>query len=354
MHALALQGAHIPLAILVPLLGVQRPAGDRQVTAEHQPEHVPLGTEGERAVLELVDDLGQPMETLGGIDRPVRHLRHPAGGLGDDVPAQRMEGARFHLHLIQAEALERAVRTRLQLGGGFLVEGEHDDALGRDQPAFDGVRRLGDHCGGFARTCCGHHLDAVVEADHRAGLLIGEWPAFDAVQQRTAGDPFARLMDLIAARPHRWPVGQPQHQRFFDRGRVAIELAAQVGIIEHRPQRVLTQGQGGACLQQCLLLLAGQPQRFLVGQIGSRLHLGEPVLDGGVGLLEQGDMVALALLAASLLQCRHQQARGRGGQAAEDQRWVPFTMEAQPCPGQARVHLQCIQRRVIPMTVNGQ
>ena len=104
----------------------------------------------QRAVLELVDDLGQPVEPLRGIDRPVRYLRHLPGGLGDDLPTQRMEGARFHPHLIQTDALERAVRTRLQLGGGVLVEGEHDDALGRDQPAFDGIGGLGHHRRGLA------------------------------------------------------------------------------------------------------------------------------------------------------------------------------------------------------------
>ena len=161
-------------------------------------------------------------------------------------------------------------------------------------------------------------------------------------------------MRLIAACPHRRPVGQPQHQRFFDRGGVAIELAAQVGIIEHRPQRVFVERQGGARLQQRLLLLVGQPQGFFVGQVGSRLHLGEPLLDGGVGLLEQGDMIALALLAASRRQCRRQQARGRHRQAAEDQGGMSVTLQGQPRPGQAGMHLQCLQRRVMPMTVNGQ
>ena len=131
-------------------------------------------------------------------------------------------------------------------------------------------------------------------------------------------------------------------------------MAAQRGVVEHRPQRLFLQWQGGARLQQRLLLLVGQPQRFLVGPFGGGLHLAKPALDRGVGLLEQGDMVALALFTAQLGQGGGQLSSRSGVQAAERQRGLPVAVQGKPCPRQARVHLQCLQRRGAGAAVHGQ
>ena len=77
----------------------------------------------------------------------------------------------------------------LQFGGRVRIERQHQDSIGGDEAALQGVRRTGHHDRGLARARSSDHPDAAVEAT-TAGLLLRErrlsTPAKKACRDRSS------------------------------------------------------------------------------------------------------------------------------------------------------------------------
>ncbi len=248
-----------------------------------------------------------------------------------------MEGACLDHGVAHAEPVEGPLRAFLKLLGRILVEGEHDDPLGLNEPAIDGIGGLGDHGGGLAGASRGDNLHAVFEADDGAGLFFGQRLAFDPVQEVLGQHQFARCHGRIGLGPHSGPIQLPVVQG-IQRGPVTVRMQIVVQVlIEEQPfQLGRRQGQGGAVGQQLLLLFVSNPAAAGAAAVSEGIGLGQPRLDLLQDVRKERLAPARGARKEHLLDSGRQPGCLAVGQAVHGQRLAFLALQRNPGPEQAR------------------
>ncbi|KPW21386.1 hypothetical protein ALO90_200184 [Pseudomonas amygdali pv. aesculi] len=177
-----------------------------KIPTEHEPKQIPLTAECNRAVLQSINKLSQLLKCQLFLDHPIGNTWFLSGRVANDGKAQPMEGLRTNLDSIHSEALERLLRSLGQLFCCVLVERQHHDFFGLKKATVNGVSSLRNHGGSLARPCGSRHLNTVIEANNRLGLLVVQRALFHVREQLAGGDPLSLGMRFVLHYPVSCPV----------------------------------------------------------------------------------------------------------------------------------------------------